>query len=162
MKTTALCALYLVGGVSFLGRAYGNNGGGACSGGTGLPQSFSKCNYESLSAYRDANPSDADAWAEGALKEFIRRRRLDCEGTVNDVLIVCENEYQSRAYALVADVSIPCYKTDRDAILLQARIYEEDGGPRFEQLDDICRDDDDRRRRDDDYDDDDDDDDDDD
>lgn len=152
IKTRVLCALCLV-GVSFLGRVYANNGGGACSGGTGLPQSFSQCNYEALSAYREANPSDADAWAEGALKEFIRRRNLDCEGTVNDVLIVCENEYKSNAYALVADVSIPCYKTDRDAILLQARIYEESGGPRFEELDDICRDDD---RRDDDDDDDDD------
>lgn len=98
---------------------------------------------QALSNYKSANPSEANSWATAALKEFQSRRNLDCDGKVKEVLIVCQNENDSDKYALVADVDIPCYRTDEDAILLQARVTASNGSPRFEELDDICNDDDD-------------------
>jgi hypothetical protein len=124
------------------------NRGGLCSGGTGLPQSFSKCGYEALSAYKQVNPASSDVWAEKALETFLSRKKLDCaaDSKVNDVLIVCENEYQSRAYAMVMEVSIPCY-SGKNPTLLQARVYDPDNAAsatdsdeKFECINDICSD----------------------
>ena len=127
------------------------NRGGLCAGGTGLPQSFSKCGYEALSAYKEVQPASTDVWAKKALETYLSRKNLDCaaDSKVNDVLIVCENEYQSRAYAMVMEVSIPCY-SGQNPTLLQARVYDPDNAAsasdsdeKFDCIDDICSDNDD-------------------
>ena len=127
------------------------NRGGLCAGGTGLPQSFSKCGYEALSAYKEVQPASTGVWAKKALETYLSRKNLDCaaDSKVNDVLIVCENEYQSRAYAMVMEVSIPCY-SGQNPTLLQVRVYDPDNAAsasdsdeKFDCIDDICSDNDD-------------------
>jgi len=114
----------------------------------GPPRAFSSCGSDALDGFSTEKPDAADAWAQGALKNFVDRRGLDCLSTskVNDIVLSCRNSYEDRVWVLVLDADVPCYESD-GPLYLQARIYDRDDGASsndkdatYDCVDDICND----------------------
>lgn len=73
-----------------------------------LPQAFSRCNYEAFSAYGDASLDDATkmAWANGALNTYQKRKGESDTFEIVGVPLVCQNEYEDKAFGMVIEAKI--------------------------------------------------------
>lgn len=126
----AIAALAICGAHSSMAREDCSNG---------PPRAFSSCGSEALDGFSTEKADSADSWAQGALKNFVDRRGLDCLDTskVNEVIRSCRNSYEDRVWVLVLDVDVPCYGAD-GPLYLQARIYDDGGSLNYDCVDDIC------------------------